>query len=154
RAVARRSRAPQAELELGRMRKLGRAAEAAEARVEVRLQGAQRLLERPGRELRVVGRGTGLHALEGSEQGLVLPGDRVPVVAPAPRDVLEHLGKSRQVVALLLGEIGAAEKGRAFWREEHGERPAAGALREHLVRELVDLVEVRAFLAVDLDVDE
>jgi hypothetical protein len=39
-------------------------------------------------------------------------------------------------------------------RQEHRERPAAAALREHLVGELVDLVEVRPLFAIDLDVDE
>ena len=46
------------------------------------------------------------------------------------------------------------EERHAVGRQEHRQRPAAAALRKHLVRELVDLVEVGPLLAVDLDVDE
>ncbi len=66
----------------------------------------------------------------------------------------QSVGKARHAVARALREVGAAEERRPVRREEHGERPAAGALREHLVRGLVDLVEVGPLLAVDLHVDE
>jgi hypothetical protein len=39
-------------------------------------------------------------------------------------------------------------------RQEYRERPAAGLARQELMARLVDLVEVGALLAVDLDVDE
>jgi hypothetical protein len=52
-----------------------------------------------------------------------------------------------------LGKYVPPKKG-AVGGEEHGERPAAGPLREHLVRELIDLVEIRPLLAIHLDVDE
>ena len=39
-------------------------------------------------------------------------------------------------------------------RQEHGQRPAAGAMSDHLLRHLVDLVQVRPLFAVDFDVDE
>src|SRR5258708_30843844 len=71
-----------------------------------------------------------------------------------PYTTLFRSGKSRQVVARLFGEISSAEKRRAVGREEHGERPAARPLGENLVRELIDLIEIRAFLPVHLDVDE
>ena len=73
---------------------------------------------------------------------------------PERGDALAKIGKRRHAVARLLRKVGAAEERRAVGREEHGQRPAAGALREHLVRALVDLVEVGPLLAVDLDVDE
>ena len=58
-------------------------------------------------------------------------------------------------VALLAREIGAAEeRPLVVGRQEHRQRPAAAALGQHLVRGLVDAVEVGALLAVDLDVDE
>src|SRR5882672_7728247 len=129
------------------MWKLGRPAESPVARVEIGLEAAQRRLDRLGRQLRVVRRLPGMHSLEGGEQGLVLLGDLAAVLAPDLRDALEHLGKTGKVVALLLGEIGAAEEGRALRSQEHGERPATRALREHLVRELVDLIEVGSLLA-------
>ena len=46
------------------------------------------------------------------------------------------------------------EERRAVRRQEHRQRPAARAPRQQRVRGLVDLVEVRPLLAVDLDVDE
>ena len=61
----------------------------------------------------------------------------------------------RHAVARLGREVGAAEeRPLVVGREEHRQRPAAAALRQHLVRELVDLVEVGPLLAIDLDVDE
>ena len=52
-------------------------------------------------------------------------------------------------------EIGAAEEGPLIVVcQEHGERPAAGALRQHLLRDLVDAVDVGPLFAIDLDVDE
>ena len=52
-------------------------------------------------------------------------------------------------------KIGAAEERPLIVvHQEHRQRPAAAAAGQHLVRELVDAVEVGAFLAVDLDVDE
>ena len=62
--------------------------------------------------------------------------------------------KAGQTIARFLREIGAAEERRAVRSEEHGQRPAAAALGKHLVSGLVDLVEVRALLAVDLDIHE
>ncbi len=38
--------------------------------------------------------------------------------------------------------------------QEHGQRPTAGPLREHLLRDLVDAIHVRSLFAVDLDVDK
>ncbi len=96
----------------------------------------------------------GVHSLEGGENRLVLAADFIAVLAVDLRDAFEQLRKPRKVVARLLGEIRSAEEGRAVGREEHGERPAARPLGEHLVRELVDLVEVRPLLAVHLHVDE
>src|SRR5215831_10892717 len=39
-------------------------------------------------------------------------------------------------------------------REEHRERPAAAALSQHLLRDLIDAIDVRTLLAIDFDVDE
>ena len=76
------------------------------------------------------------------------------MLAPDRGGALADVRESRHAAARFFREIRAAEKRRAFRREEHRERPAPRALREHLVRGLVDLVEVRALLAVDLDVHE
>ena len=71
------------------------------------------------------------------------------------RHPLQHIGKPRPAVTRRIGEIGAAEiRHLVVGRQEHGQRPAAVGLGQQLVRGLVDLVEVRALFAVDLDVDE
>src|SRR5262249_50221324 len=54
-----------------------------------------------------------------------------------------------------LGEIGAAEeRPPIIGCQEHGERPATAALSQHLLRDLVDAVDVRTLLAIDFYVDE
>ena len=77
---------------------------------------------------------------------------------PAPlavraRDRLEHLAEARQPVTRLRREVRAAVERLTVRREERGQRPAAVPGQRH-DRVHVDRVEVRAFLAVDLDVDE
>src|SRR5260221_1988686 len=143
-AVARGGGARKANLETRGRGNFGGPSNPAVARVEAGLQAAQGRGYRRRRQLRVVSGHTGFHALEGGENRLFLAPDFIAVLAVDPRDALEQLGKSRKVVARLLGEISAAEKRRAVGREEHGERPAARPLGEHLVRELIDLIEVRA----------
>ena len=154
RAVARRGGAAQAEFEIRRVRKLRRSAETAVTRIEIRLQTAQGLGYRRRGELRMMRGHARLHAFEGGENRLVLAPDFLALLAVDPRDALEQLRESRKVVARLLGKISTAEKRRAVRREEHGERPPARPLGEHLVRELIDLIEIRTFLAVHFDVDE
>ena len=54
-----------------------------------------------------------------------------------------------------LGKIRAAKKGTLIIRgEKHRQRPPARALRKHLLRDLINAVYVRAFFAIDFDVDE
>jgi hypothetical protein len=38
--------------------------------------------------------------------------------------------------------------------EEHGQWPAATAAGEHLLRDLIDAIDVRTLLTIDFDVDE
>ena len=73
------------------------------------------------------------------------------VFGDADQQILER----GQAVARLLREIGAAEERPLIVRrQEHRERPAARALRQHLLRDLIDAVDVGTLLAIDLDVDE
>jgi hypothetical protein len=67
---------------------------------------------------------------------------------------LQQIAECRHAVARFPGKIGAAEERPLIvGREEHRERPAATALRQHLVGDLIDAVEIGALLAIDLDVD-
>src|SRR5438093_1719126 len=135
------------------MGKLRRRTEAAERGVEIRAQVVEHGAQYAVRELG----GPGIlrqRAREGLLDLLVLGGDLGALVPPDSGDALAQIGKCRHAVARLLGEISAAEERRSFRREKHRQRPAAGALREHLMSALVDLVEIGPLLAVDLDVDE
>jgi len=64
----------------------------------------------------------------------------------------QQIAKSGQAEARFAREIGAAEE----WplvvvQQEHGQRPAAAAAGEHLVRQLVEAIQVGALFAIDLD---
>ena len=138
-----------------RMRELRRAAEAAEVRVEgarvLRPAGLERLVGQLG----VVRGRRRLELRERRHQRLVLLAQVVAVVAVVFGDAQQDVLERRQPEARLLREVGAAEEGPLIVvGQEHGERPAAAALRQHLLCDLVDLVDVGPLLAVDLDVDE
>ena len=73
---------------------------------------------------------------------------------PQLADAREQLIEARASIARKLRKISAAVKRLAIRRQEHRQRPATSAARDQLVRGLVDLVDIRAFFAIDLDVDE
>ena len=96
-----------------------------------------------------------LRPREGRAQRLVLLRHLAAVGGEKVHDPDEQVAERGEAVARRRRKVGAAEEGGQVVRgEEHRERPAAGAAREQLVRDLVDPVEVRALLAVHLDVDE
>ena len=69
------------------------------------------------------------------------------------RHALQHLAERRPAPARLGREIRAAPERRAVRGDEHGQRPAA-LLAQRVQRRHVEVVDVRPFLAVHLDVDE
>ena len=71
----------------------------------------------------------------------------------ARSDALEHLAERRHAVARLVRVVGAAVERPAVGREEDRHRPPAAA-GHRLDGAHVELVEVGALLAVDLDRDE
>ena len=147
--------AAEAPFDVGGMGELGRPPEPAVAGVE----GAAQPRHRPFQGLGVHrARGAGparLRPREGVAQRLVLPRDLLPVRTEEVHHPQQQIAERGQAVARRGREVGAAEEGgEVVGGEEHGERPAAGAPREELVRHLVDLVEVGTLLAVHLDVDE
>ena len=148
----------QAELELRRVRKFGRRAEAAVLRIEASHQAGERLRRRRARQ-RFGGRagfgaGFRLDARQRFDQPRTLFRDGIALLAIGGGDPRQEVHESRQAVAPVLRKIGAAIERLAVGREEHRQRPAPGAAREQRVRGLVDLVQIRTLLAVDLDVDE
>src|SRR5438874_2527084 len=147
--------APEQPLDGLRVRELRCAAETPVAGIEAARELLAQARERGPRELAVGARRLRVEIREGRHERLVLRaqlGCALPVELGDPeQQVLER----RQPVARFLRKVGAAEE----WPlivvcEEHGERPAAAALREHLLRDLVDAVDVGTLLAVDFDVDE
>ena len=147
--------AAEAPFDVRGMGELGRASEPAVAGIEGVPKSRHRPLEGLGRHDVGRPRRARLRPDEGVAQRLVLLRDLVAVRAEEVHHPQEEIAERGQAVARRRREVGAAEEWREVVRgEEHRERPAAGAPREELVRDLVDLVEVRAFLAVHLDVDE
>ncbi len=92
---------------------------------------------------------------EGQLQLLVLRGDLGGVIAIIFRDAAQEIVEGGHAVARRLRKVGSAEE----WlllagRQEHGQRPAAGALSDELLCGLIDLVQIGTFFAIHLDVDE
>ena len=77
----------------------------------------------------------------------------VAVAAIGLLDQAQHILEAGPAEARLQREVGAAPEGLGLGGEEHGERPAP-LLAHEGERALVDGVEVGAFFAVQLDVDE
>ncbi len=80
-------------------------------------------------------------------------GNVVALAGVSLADRLQHLEKPRPPPALLRREIGPAPKRLAVGGQKHRQWPAA-LLAHQRQRVLVDLVEIGALLAIDLDVDE
>ena len=140
------------ELEDARGRELGGVAEPAVSRIGRREQAADRAVE--DRLRQVVGR-----LLDPRDRREALAdavgclAELLALVAVAVGGRLHHLAEARHALARLGREVGAAVERDALGVEEDGERPAA--LAGHPLDGLhVDVVDVGALLAVDLDRDE
>ena len=143
---------PEEELEGAGVGKLGSAAEATVQGVDV-TQQAFRCPPRQRRIERDVGRRGLLGPLHAGYQLRDRLGHVVRLVVERARHRLEDARKRRHAVPIDGREVGAAMEGTPVGRQEDGERPAAAADHE-LHRPHVDVVDVRAFLTIDLDVDE
>ncbi len=76
------------------------------------------------------------------------------VLAVVGGDLRQQVAKRRQTEARFAREIGAAEERPLIVvHQKHRQRPTAAAAGQHLVRELIQPIEVGTLLAVDLDVD-
>ncbi len=75
------------------------------------------------------------------------------LIAPQAGYLGQDMTKARPTVAALRWEVGSAPEGLAFWREEHGQRPAA-LFAEAMECLHIDAVDVGALFAVNLDIDE
>ena len=146
------SPAQQQELDHRGLRELGRAAEAAVARVEALRQLSHRGVER-ARVERLRGRRQQRAAGQPLAQALAARADLLAVLAPGLGDRLQHLRPGGHAVARLGREVGAAVERQLLGGEEHVQRPAAVA--GHALDGLhVERVDVGALLAVDLHAHE
>jgi hypothetical protein len=77
------------------------------------------------------------------------------VLAVVLRHALQHLAERWHAVTRGVRKVRAAEKRPLIIRrEEHRERPAARALRQHLLGYLIDAIHIGPLFAIDFDVDE
>ncbi len=156
RIVAHRSTAPAAQqaLDAGGVGELRRPAKAAMSAVKIFLELFPGLVQQRRRRQRsgVIHRRDTLEYVA-NRAGLLA--DLVTVLPIIGGDTLQNLAKGGHTMARTIREIGAAKERRVIVRrQEHGQRPAAGALDQQLMGELVDLVQVRPFFPVYLDVDK
>ncbi len=146
---------PQRPFQRQRMGKFRRAAEAAVFAVETRGQIAARGGERRRVQFLIRPDGRRHQFIQHPHQRLTLGAQLIAVVPVEFQDAIEHLREGRHAVTLLARKVGAAEEGPlVIVAQEHGQRPAAAALGQQLLRDLVDAVHVRSFFPVHLDVDE
>ncbi len=140
-------------LERDRPRKLWRAAETAFARVvttrDLLVSGVDQLrVDLPARRRRPC-RG----ALERGHDLASAFADLAVVVLPRVRDLAQDFEETRLPVAIFRRKISAADKRLERGGEPDVERPATAAGRG-LDESHVNAIDIRAFFAVDLDVDE
>ncbi len=152
-----RSRVPiakQALQSLG-MRELRRCAKPAVAGIEGSRQELARGLQRRIGQLYVHARRRRREIGERAHERLILLAQVGFVVAVVVGDLAEQVLEGREAITGFLRKVRAAEERPLIVAgQEHGQRPAAGALREHLLGNLVDAVDIGALFAVDLDVHE
>ena len=124
------------------------------ATIEARLQRLQKCRGQPISIDLPIGAAPG-DQFQGLAQLPVLGAHGLALVVPGRMDPVEQLVEADLVAARARREIGARRKRREVARiEKQGQRPTAAAAGQQLMRELVETVEVRTLLAIDLDADE
>ncbi len=144
----------QQSLQIARVRELRRVAESSEIAVEVRGQPVPDFVDRA-----TVDRGAARCLRIGVFQGI---GDSRAVALDLRRirssiggHSFEQVRECRHAMSRLIGKIRPGKEGQLFvGRQEHRQGPPTSATGDQLMRDLVDLIDVRPLLAVDLDVDE
>jgi hypothetical protein len=89
----------------------------------------------------------------GSGDGIGLLVDSAASVAVGVGYELQDTWETWASIAVDGGKVGTTEEGLLVWGKKYSERPSAIA-PEELDKELVDVIEVGAFFAVDFDVDK
>ena len=145
---------PQQQVKVGRVGEFGGAAESAMAGIKGLRQFVDGGCQRRRTGFRPVFRRL-RHHLQCFLHGQVLAPDGLLLGPVIGGHTLQQAGKTGHAITRFRREIGAAEKrDLVFGGQEHGQRPAAGAVGEQLLCSLINLVEVRPFLAIHFYVDE
>ena len=142
--------APQ-ELEQRGLRKFRRALQPAVHRIDRVADVSRQLVELGAADHDPAGRPRAL-AQPRHQRGAIVC-DAVGLLFEQPGHFVQHVDETRPAVARGFRKIGAAPERLALGREKHGQRPSA-LLAEHVQGRHVDLIDVRALLAVDLDADK
>ena len=142
----------QAKVDHLRMRKFWCRTEAATFRVErarhllvARIDWLSRKLTR---------RHIGRDPVERGNQLLVLRADFALMVAKILRHAAQQIAEAWQTVTRRFRKISATKKRFGFRREKHGQRPATGALCQHRMRGLINLVNIGPLFAIHFNVDK
>ena len=91
---------------------------------------------------------------EGRSKRCALFGNRCFLMMIGAGDLRQQVGKGGHAVARRFWKISAAKIRRLIGQQKHRQGPAAVTFGQHGVRALINLIEIRALFAVDLDVDE
>ena len=138
-------------LEQRRLREFRRAARAAVDRIDQAAELQRGVVELGGADDRPAFRPR--RRGEPRHQRCAVLLDLLRLFAEHPRHFAQHVDESGPAVARRLRKVGAAPDRLGVVGEKHRQRPAA-LLAEMMQGGHVDLIDVRALLAVDLDVDE
>ena len=137
------------------MRKFRRTAKTAEFSIELRFTIAP-----GGSQWRVIKQrirsGGRRHKIgeRGGQRGILRAHFRV-AIAVVLRHSMQQIRERRHAVARRFRKISAAKEGPLIVvGQKHSERPTTTTLGQHLMRELVNFVDVRPLFTVYLDVDE
>ncbi len=145
---------PQQDAHVHRVRKLGRGAEASFARVEIACERRFDHGDDSDVEHAIAGTGAGrTDDLQMVGQLFGLVEKRSAAILPSVEHGIEHGVETGHAARGLGGPIGAAVKRLLVGSEKHRHRPTAAA-RQALHGVHVNLIDVGALFAVDLDADE
>ena len=143
-------RLTQDQLQVGRLRKLGRAAETAMLLIAVLQQLRGRAAANRGGGLARLFRGQLDAQIEVLRELVGLLLDLLALLAPGPRHAPQHIRPARHPRATLRRKVRAAEKRPTIGRAENVQRPPAVTVNQ-LNRLHIDVVHIRPLLAINLD---
>ena len=146
---------PQQALNQWCVRKFRRAAKSTPVAIKAAFQLGAALAQWLGIERLIPGRWRRVHVCERAHHRSGASAQLGLVIAVVVGDMSEQIAKRGHAMAGLGRKIGAGvERPLIVVHQKHRQRPATAATAEHLLCQLVELVDVRPLFAIDLDIDE